>query len=806
MATIPREELDQLKSALAQLTDAVTVQTEAAKASAEASKNAAAAYNQEAAASKAAAQGTIKGVVNGLFNVGNASVGVVNAMYGLAKVIAGIGEDGRKFAEKVGTTATKGAQFQMDINRMLLSEVKKFGADQAVVIEQIKSSYSSFADVFGGATEGMQVSARGVADFSRSLNKGFKTEFTLTSQAMRGLITVGISTTRQFDAFRRASGLAGVSSATFANLVNKNALSFMLYGPSFARAARDAERLGISLVNVQKAQEALVTNLDGAIDTVAQLNQVGAGIDFGTLITLAETQGPEATLKYLQQTIPPNLFQSASTRALISKLGIPLEDLLKRQGSVQETAANKIEKAFTEVSRPASQAAVSLATLNKSIKAIDNSRLMEIMNASVGVVNALRGLAIALIAFTTEVGLLTLRMLGINRVPRVPSTLPGRGVPPVVPSTPFGGAAFKGTAFTLSDEALALGMTIPSAPAAASPGLLSRMLAPFKAAGGAVASGAGTVGGAFKSVFGPSLTKMTPMGAGMGVLSAGLGTFEGYSRAREIGLTKTESAGMGAAQGGMVIIGTILGGFAGPFGAALGGFIGNWLGKKMNEWFPNFGIMIGDSFSKLIEPFNDLKEAFKGLFADTTWLTKTLKVIAAVLGGALATSFDILSSGISAAMSLISGITRVLAGDWSGALRSFKNFIANLIDWIPGTGSMVAKLRATAPEPATGTRGDDTVAAPGYGNRTLVTPNGSVALNNRDTVVAYADDMVSGIKTYSLGTFARGAQSIDNNLNTKVEELVSLLRDAKTTVQIDNKIQEVPRIALAGVYTRNERV
>lgn len=794
MATIPKEELDQLKSALAQLTDAVTVQTDASRAAADASKAAAAADNQEAAASKAAAQGSIKGVVNGLFNVGNAAIGTVNAMYGLAKVIAGIGEDGRKFAEKVGTTATKGAQFQMDINKMLLSEVKKFGADQAVIIEQIRGTYTSFADVFGGATEGMQVSARGVADFSRSLNKGFKTEFTLTSQAMRGLITVGISTTKQFDAFRRASGLAGVSTSTFSNLVNKNALSFMLYGPSFARAARDAERLGISLVNVQKAQEALVTNLDGAIDTVAQLNQVGAGIDFGTLITLAETQGPEATLKYLQSTIPPNLFQSASTRALISKLGIPLEDLMKRTGSVQESAANKIEDALTQIEQPASRAAVSLAELNKKVKNIDNSRLMEIMNASVGVVNSLKALAVALYAFTVEVGLLTLRMLGMNRVPRVPSALPGRGVPPAVPSTPFGGTAFKGTAFTLSDEAVAMGMKLPPTPApTASPGFFSRLLT-----------------GARTTAITSPITKMGAAGVGASVLSAGLGTFEGYSRGRENFLTKTESAGMGAAQGGTALIGAILGGFGGPFGVALGGFIGNWLGKKMNEWFPEFGLMIGDSFSKLFEPFKDLKNSFKGLFDASIGLGPVIKAIAAVLGGALATTFDILSSVISGAISALSGIIKLMSLDFKGAISSFRNAIANMLsafEFIPGMKSIVAAIRGTPP-PTTApvVEGGDTIASPGYGSRTLVTPNGSVALNDRDTVIAYADDMISGIKTYSLGTFARGAQSTNNNLNAKVEELVSLLRDAKTTVQIDNKIQEVPRIALAGVYTRNERV
>jgi len=425
--TLPVEEFDMLRSAAAELTNVINELTDAKRKETGASKEAA-----EADKKKAAAANTVG---DALGKFGNAALSTANAAYGLAKTFAGIAESGRQFAEKTGATATRGAQFQLDLNKIVLQDARKFGADQQVIAEQIRGAATSFADVFVGAAAGMQISARGSAEFARSLNVGFKSEFTLTAQSMKALVTVGAATTKEFDAFRKASGRAGLSSGQFANLVNKNSLSFMLYGPAFARAAVSAERLGINLASVQRAQESMVTNLDGTIDTIAQLNQLGANIDFGSLVTMAETQGPEATLKYLQSTIPPSLFQSASTRALISKLGIPLEDLLKRQGSKQESAADRIEQAFSEVAAPAGAVATSLAKLNKDIKALEENKVMEILNGVVSVGKAIWNLVTALGAliiatYSTAARLLMGGMPGLfGKKP--PAVVPPKVAPPV---------------------------------------------------------------------------------------------------------------------------------------------------------------------------------------------------------------------------------------------------------------------------------------------------------------------------------------------------------------------------------------
>jgi hypothetical protein len=106
--------------------------------------------------------------------------------------------------------------------------------------------------------------------------------------------------------------------------------------------------------------------------------------------------------------------------------------------------------------------------------------------------------------------------------------------------------------------------------------------------------------------------------------------------------------------------------------------------------------------------------------------------------------------------------------------------------------------------------GDDVMSMPsGYGNRILLTPEGPIALNNKDTVMAFADDMVSSTTKLPLGylaTLMGGAQTNNTTLINKVNQLIDVIGGATTTVNIDNKIQQVPRMAMAGVYTRNERV
>jgi hypothetical protein len=59
-------------------------------------------------------------------------------------------------------------------------------------------------------------------------------------------------------------------------------------------------------------------------------------------------------------------------------------------------------------------------------------------------------------------------------------------------------------------------------------------------------------------------------------------------------------------------------------------------------------------------------------------------------------------------------------------------------------------------------KGDDVISQPGYGKRSLITPSGVIALNNKDNIVAYADDLVSGTTKLPFGAIASNFRGLDN--------------------------------------------
>lgn len=326
-----------------------------------------------------------------------------DAFINLGKEFTSIISAGAQLANTLGVTVTQGIRQEFLNRNAIVSQIFTTDKDRIVSAEQLTAAQQTLATTFIGAAEGMQASATGATAFGQSLKGGFKSDFKLTADSMRALITAGVSTEAGFENLRKSSGRASLSNDQLATLVNKNSLSFMLYGPRFAKAAVQAEKLGINLAQVQSAQESMVTNLDGTLDTLNQVNQLGAQIDFGTLMRINEFEGPEATLKYLQSTIPPSLFQSASTRALLKGFGISTEDLMKRQGSVQDEAAKTIENALTELKEPIGALASFISNLYQRINAV--------YQTYGPVISGTIGFGVALLKLVGTVGATTAAML-----------------------------------------------------------------------------------------------------------------------------------------------------------------------------------------------------------------------------------------------------------------------------------------------------------------------------------------------------------------------------------------------------------
>jgi len=624
----------------------------------------------------------------------------------VGKQFFNIAAAGARLAGTLGQTVTQGIRQEFANRMAVLSQIINTDADRIVSSEQVTSAQQALTDTFVSVGAGMAISEEGVIAFAQSLKGGFKSDFKLTGDSMRALITAGVATEAGFENLRKSSGRASLSNEQLSNLVNKNSLSFMLYGPRFAKAAAEAEKLGISLSQVQSAQESMVTNLDGTLDTLNQVNQLGAQIDFGTLMQLNETQGPEATLKYLQSTIPPSLFQSASTRALLRGFGIATEDLMKRQGSAQERAAKTMEDAMTKLAPVANAAATFLSELYPKVAAV-TSTIGGLISSIGTAIAAFVGLAASI--GTYRAATLVAKSMGMQ-------------------SVGLGGLFSAGKVAETAKETVA---------------------------GGA---GAGNVTDQITSKGAGAGSVLRGLGAGMKALAAGFRAFANPMVAAGVGVVTLAIIGLGAAlriaAPGIVAVGTAI--------------------KSVLEGVASIVVAIGTAIGTVI---TSVGGAIAGVFKSISLLSPlqliaigvSLYALGASLVGfsaagllAIPTLF-IIANRISALASASSGV-QVLS-------NSFKELVATIEKLNATDLGKLKELNATMPR----------VGAVGVA--------------------------VAAISANARATTAAGRPAGEgSDLTRKIDELIRVLRDTKTVINVDNKLQQVPRTALAGVNIRNDRV
>jgi len=600
----------------------------------------------------------------------------------VGKQFFNIAAAGARLAGTLGQTVTQGIRQEFANRMAVLSQIINTDADRIVSSEQVTSAQQALTDTFVSVGAGMAISEEGVIAFAQSLKGGFKSDFKLTGDSMRALITAGVATEAGFENLRKSSGRASLSNEQLSNLVNKNSLSFMLYG------------------------ESMVTNLDGTLDTLNQVNQLGAQIDFGTLMQLNETQGPEATLKYLQSTIPPSLFQSASTRALLRGFGIATEDLMKRQGSAQERAAKTMEDAMTKLAPVANAAATFLSELYPKVAAV-TSTIGGLISSIGTAIAAFVGLAASI--GTYRAATLVAKSMGMQ-------------------SVGLGGLFSAGKVAETAKETVA---------------------------GGA---GAGNVTDQITSKGAGAGSVLRGLGAGMKALAAGFRAFANPMVAAGVGVVTLAIIGLGAAlriaAPGIVAVGTAI--------------------KSVLEGVASIVVAIGTAIGTVI---TSVGGAIAGVFKSISLLSPlqliaigvSLYALGASLVGfsaagllAIPTLF-IIANRISALASASSGV-QVLS-------NSFKELVATIEKLNATDLGKLKELNATMPR----------VGAVGVA--------------------------VAAISANARATTAAGRPAGEgSDLTRKIDELIRVLRDTKTVINVDNKLQQVPRTALAGVNIRNDRV
>lgn len=310
-----------------------------------------------------------------------------------------IASAGRSFATSIGTTFTEGIRLEYNARIEFARQFKNYGADLAATVEQIKAAQLAASDAFINVPEGFRLSSEATAEFASSLKNVFGGEFKLTSQALRSFGLLGLNTVEDLEAFRRTTGRAGLSTLQYDRIVNRNLASLLIFGNGLVKSAIDLEQIGVSLESYRATQQGVVTNLEGTLDTVNQLNQLGAQIDFESFVRLSELGDPAETFRYLNNVIPDALLRtSTSFRALTEQLpGVKVDDLLR---GGMEPSVKSLEQQFLEIAQPGGALSEFTAALQSSTESVKGISGGIATPATLGVVSGLIATALGATAAT----------------------------------------------------------------------------------------------------------------------------------------------------------------------------------------------------------------------------------------------------------------------------------------------------------------------------------------------------------------------------------------------------------------------
>lgn len=652
----------------------------------------------------------------------------------LDKLVTSIRNVQQSFGLAAGSAAKLQFQTIVESVKTYASAVLTLGQRAAVSAEEIQKAQSEFQSEFGGIlTAGAATDiARQAKEMGVGVGELAKARRVFMTQTMGN----ANEAKRVQDRFVAEFAKKGLSAKDAMEAIGQNAELLARNGTrfatSFARAAADAKKIGVDLSKVDQIGDNIIGNFEGFLESQAELGAMGFGFDGTRLAELAETGDTGALMNELRS-------QLASTG----------KDITKLRRSEQLALSQAFGVPMAELQRLAGK------TAGAGEETLSPEELQKDANKSLGrLVNFAEGIAATLGVVVTILGVIA-----------------------------------SNTAMAGLKNFLAGKIGIPTS-----------LTGPM----------AGGVGSAIKtSVSAVSRVASSPVGGG--VIAGLLGGVSGFKTARESGKGRYEATGAGLVQGGLAAGGAVLGAtllpFLGPIGPMIGGYLGNTIGKALNKYFPSLAGNIGLLFKGFVSAFEPLKKMFVGMWENIKKLGEPLSKIMNLFGGTtdkagnlwpvmekigyvLGTAFQLaiaplslLFSGISLGIGLITSLAQLLTGDFAGAWQTVKDTLYNSFAWIVDPiinavnavkgvfASMInwiidkinilpgIEIPRIGGEESTG---DDVVSKSGYGTRSLVTPTQTVALNNNDTVVAYADDLISnaastGLRMFGLGELANSA-------------------------------------------------
>lgn len=254
--------------------------------------------------------------------------------------------EGIKKAAALSVTAQQGVALEFSRQYNSIRSLLTLDPNRAVTAEQLYDAQQAVVNALGGLRSGLTYDTKGITDTVIAFRSGLNSQIVPTAESFRTLAALGIRpTTDALTQLREATGRESIGQSQM-DVLNRNRTALQIFGMQLAKTALDFERVGISLNSVMAGGEQFVTNLEGGLDAIAQLNQLGANLDFGRLTMLNEVD-PAQVPQYLAQAIPESLLRLSSGKALVGQLpGANVQDILAIQQG--EALGRTLEEATTK--------------------------------------------------------------------------------------------------------------------------------------------------------------------------------------------------------------------------------------------------------------------------------------------------------------------------------------------------------------------------------------------------------------------------------------------------------------------------
>lgn len=247
--------------------------------------------------------------------------------------------------QELGTTF--GTAISVGAGALVNRVTSFFSGGPILSFQETIDTVNAFQKEFGG------ILTRGEAQKIAQASKSLGVSADIFLKAQRNFLVVGGNVTKNtFIGQFRAAGLTAANALQFAaQNANLVAIAGAKYANELARAAANAQRIGVGLDKTEALADGIVGDFEGALERFSELRAMGVEVDFNKLAAVAGTGTPQEVLSELQGQLGGNqklLEELQRNRflkvALERDLGLNVEDITKLAAGEQAKAPEQTQE------------------------------------------------------------------------------------------------------------------------------------------------------------------------------------------------------------------------------------------------------------------------------------------------------------------------------------------------------------------------------------------------------------------------------------------------------------------------------